>query len=63
MNKIGLLLMGKHSQIEHVLIDKRRNSNTPDVRYSEELAVILTIIWWLKNLDDDDDDDVDINRT
>jgi hypothetical protein len=39
-----------HSQIDHILIDRRQDSSVLDVRFSGERTVILTIIWWGQKL-------------
>jgi len=38
-----------HSQINHILIDRRRQSSILDVRSFRELIVILITLWWLQN--------------
>jgi len=42
-----------HNQIDHVLINRRRNSNVVNVQSFEELIVILTVMWWLRKFDRD----------
>jgi len=39
-----------HSQIDHVLIDKRWHSNKVHVHILEEVTVIMTLIWCLHKL-------------
>jgi hypothetical protein len=33
INALGPLLMGRHNQIDHMLIDRRRHSSILDLRY------------------------------
>jgi len=42
-----------HNQIGYVMIDKRWNSNTADIRPFRGATVMLTIILWLRKLDTD----------
>jgi len=37
-----------HTQIDHVLIDRRLHSSILDLRISGELTVTLITIWWLQ---------------
>ena len=42
-----------HTQIDHVLIDRRLHSSILDLRISGELTVTLITIWWLQKLGKD----------
>ena len=42
-----------HNQIDHILIDRRRQSSILDYVASGELIVILITIWWLQKLGKD----------
>jgi endonuclease/exonuclease/phosphatase family metal-dependent hydrolase len=39
-----------HNQIDHILVDRRRHSNVLHVRSFRAAIVIVTTIWWWRNL-------------
>jgi len=52
INALGLLLMGKHNQIDHILMEDRKHSNIVNVQFFRA-AESDTIFLWLRRLDRD----------